>query len=227
MERGLIVAGIGTEVGKTVASAVLVKMLGWDYWKPISCGPEEERDSLQVRRLVADTGICCHGEAYHFATPASPHQAAALEGMVPEAAAIGLPAGTSPLVIESVGGVMVPLNDRQLTLDVFVDWKLPWVVVAKNYLGSINHTLLTVAVLKQKGCRLLGLIFNGPRNDYSEEFILNYTGLQRLSRIAEEHTIDSETITRYSKLWETEPFWSQFLASRKTGPLSGTPIRRQ
>ena len=208
MINNLIVAGIGTEVGKTVVSAVLVKMLNADYWKPISCGAEKDRDSHHIRNLVADPSLCCHPEAYHFAESTSPHYAAYLEGIEIPSEIIP-PQSKKTVVIESVGGVLVPVNNTQVTMDVFCKWGFPWILVSRNYLGSINHTLLTVEALKQRNVDIFGLVFNGLENVYTEKFITDYTRLPVLGRIKEEEKIDLNIIERYSQLWKTDPFWKE------------------
>jgi len=209
MKKNLIVTGIGTAVGKTVVSAILVKMLEADYWKPISCGAEEDRDTHQIKNLVAEPDLCCHPETYHFLSPLSPHHAGSLEGVDPLSSKMIPPQSEKRVVIESVGGVLVPLNNIQVTMDVFCKWGFEWIIVSRNYLGSINHTLLTIEALKQRGADILGLVFNGPENIYSEEFITNYSKLPVLGRVKEEEKIDATTIERYSQLWKTDPFWKE------------------
>ncbi len=209
--KNLIVAGIGTGVGKTVVSAILVKMLQADYWKPISCGAEEDRDTHRIPHLVGEPTPFCHPEAYHFSAPLSPHHAASLEGLDPVSSALNPPTSGKRVVIESVGGVLVPLNHTEVTIDVFCKWNFPWILVSRNYLGSINHTLLTIEALKYRGIRPLGLIFNGPKNTYSENFIVDYSKLPVLGRIQEEERIDANVIKRYSQSWKTHPFWKEHL----------------
>lgn len=209
--KNFMVAGIGTEVGKTVVSAILVKMLEADYWKPISCGPEKERDSHRIKNLVAEANLCCHPETYHFSEPLSPHHAASLEGIDPQSSKMTPPQSKKRMVVESVGGVLVPLNNTQLTIDVFSTWGFPCVLVSRHYLGSINHTLLTIEALKQRGVDILGLVFNGPENIYTEKFITDHSKLSLLGKVKEEEKIDAKTIERYSQLWKTHPFWKEII----------------
>lgn len=207
--QNLIVAGIGTSVGKTVVSAILVKMLEADYWKPISCGAEKDRDEHHIRNLVAEPDLCCHPESYHFSAALSPHHAASLEGVNPLPSKMIPPQSSKRIVIESAGGVLVPLNNTQMIVDVFCKWNFPWVLVSRHYLGSINHTLLTIEALKHRGVNILGLIFNGPENIHSETFITDHSKLPLLGKIQEEEKINAKTIERYSQLWRKHPYWKE------------------
>ncbi len=183
MPKQLIVAGIGTEIGKTVVSAVLVEALLADYWKPIQSGALDDSDMDTVRRLVANTRSQFHPEAYRLTEPLSPHAAAAIDGVTIELDRLTLPQTTNALIVELAGGLMVPLNDHDLNIDFVQRLKLPVVLVSRNYLGSINHTLLSVDACRSRNIPLLGVIFNGPTVPASEAFILNYTGLPCLARL--------------------------------------------
>lgn len=183
MPNQLIVAGIGTEIGKTVVSAVLVEALQADYWKPIQSGALDDSDTDAVRRLITNTQSRFHPEAYRLTEPLSPHAAAAIDGVTIELDRLALPQTTNALIIELAGGLMVPLNDHDLNIDFVQRLKLPVVLVSRNYLGSINHTLLSVDACRSRTIPLLGIIFNGPTVPASEAFILNYTRLPCLARL--------------------------------------------
>jgi len=193
-----IVAGIGTEIGKTVASAVLVEALQADYWKPVQSGALEDSDTETVRRLISNSVSRFHPEAYRLKEPLSPHAAAAIDGVTIDLAAIQLPQTNNALVVELAGGLMVPLNDRDLTIDWVQQSGLPVVLVSRNYLGSINHTLLSVEACRSRHIPLLGILFNGPTTPATETFILNYTGLACLGRIGQEDEITPDVIRRYA-----------------------------
>ena len=139
--KKLIVAGIGTEIGKTVASAVLVEALQADYWKPIQSGGLEDSDTDTVRRLITNSTSYFHPEAYRLTQPLSPHAAAEIDGVTIELEKLTVPLTRNGLVIELAGGLMVPLNSNDLTIDWVQKLGLPVVLVSRNYLGSINHTL--------------------------------------------------------------------------------------
>ena len=187
----LIVAGIGTEIGKTVASAVLVEALKADYWKPIQSGALDDSDTDTVRRLVSNPASRFHSEAYRLTQPLSPHASAELDGVRIDLQLIKTPETANSLIIELAGGLMVPLNDRDLTIDWVAQSGLPVVLVSRNYLGSINHTLLSVEVCRNRHIPFVGLIFNGPTVPATETFLLNYTKLPCVGRIGL-----AETVTR-------------------------------
>lgn len=203
-------------MGKTVVSAIVVKLLRGNFWKPISCGPWEERDAAVMRKLVGDDRILIHPEIYRFKTPASPHYAAAMED--PPVVAMGknilLPDWEGDLIVESVGGVMVPLNNGELVSEIYKEWGFEWILVSKNYLGSINHTLLTIEFLKKIGVKIAGIVFNGPENYSSESFIQSYAGIPMIGRVREEKEINSEVIERYRDQWAEMEYWKE-----KIGPV--------
>ena len=193
-----IVAGIGTEIGKTVASAVLVEALQADYWKPIQSGALEDSDTNTVRRLISNPQSVFHPEAYRLTQPLSPHAAAELDGVTIDLKHIQLPQTANNLIVELAGGLMVPLNDRVLNIDLVEELGLPVLLVSRNYLGSINHTLLSVEACQRRGIHLLGILFNGPTVPATETFILNYTGLACLGRIGEEPSMTKALINQYA-----------------------------
>ena len=192
----LIVAGIGTEIGKTVVSAVLVEALLADYWKPIQSGALDDSDTDTVRRLITNTETRFHPEAYRLTEPLSPHAAAAIDGVTIELDQLTMPQTTNALVIELAGGLMVPLNGHDLNIDLVQRLKLPVVLVSRNYLGSINHTLLSVDACRSRTIPLLGIVFNGPTVPASEDFILNYTGLPCLARLPQVDRITPEAVSK-------------------------------
>lgn len=199
MSIQLIVAGIGTEIGKTVTSAVLVEALEADYWKPIQSGALEDSDTATVRRLISNATTRFHPEAYRLTQPLSPHAAAELDGVEIHLDHINVPQTSNTLIIELAGGLLVPLNDRDLNIDWVTQSGLPVVLVSRNYLGSINHTLLSVEACRSRRIPLMGLIFNGPTVPATEQFILNYTRLRCLGRINQETEITREVVHAYSR----------------------------
>jgi dethiobiotin synthetase len=168
----LIVAGIGTEVGKTVASAALVQKLGADYWKPVQAGDLHFTDTHKIQAWVTHPQTVCHPEAYRLLAPMSPHAAAAQEGIAIQEEKLLPPKTENRLVIELAGGLMVPLRHDWLNID-FIAWLgHPVVLVSRYYLGSINHTLLSLYLLKQRQIPIAGIIFNGEEVKASREAIL-------------------------------------------------------
>jgi dethiobiotin synthetase len=198
------VTAIGTDSGKTLVSAIITQMLNADYWKPIQAGFPTDTD--QVRNLVSNPKTNFHQEAYLLNTPASPHAAAALESISIEIDIINLPETKNALVIEGAGGCLVPLNDQDVVIDIAAKLKVPVVVVANLYLGSINHTLLTAEALKSRNIEVKGVVFNGDENAESERIILLKTGWKCLLRIPKLDTINSAVVSSYAeklkKNWE-------------------------
>ena len=192
------VTGINTGSGKTIVSAVLCQALQADYWKPVQCGTDE-RDLDQVKRLVNNGHTLFFDEAYCLKEPASPHQAAFMENTVICLDDIEIPDnGDNDLVIEGAGGILVPLNDDEVIIDIASKFGAEVILVADLYLGSINHTLLTVNELNARGLIIKGIVFNGPDNKYSREIITKKTGLKTLLHLKPESDINEAVITKYA-----------------------------
>lgn len=204
-----MVAGISTDVGKTVVSAILTTLLNGDYWKPIQCGDEENSDTATVKGWLNSTIHMIHSPAYYLKAPLSPHHAARLENTLIGLDSIILPQTTRPLIIEGVGGIFVPLTPKILSIDLFKSWDCKWIIVSKHYLGSISHTLLTAEVLKKLGLPILGIIFNGENNPDSESAILEISELPLLGRVLPEDNLNPQIIQRYAKQWR--PLFSKLL----------------
>ncbi|WOH81625.1 dethiobiotin synthase [Bradyrhizobium sp. BEA-2-5] len=184
MTSRIVITGTDTGIGKTVFSAGLAGFLGARYWKPVQAGLEEETDAQLVARLGGLPAGRIVPERYRLRTPASPHQSAALDGVRIDAAALGVPdVGDRPLVIEGAGGLMVPLDDSTLYIDVFAQWQLPVVLCARTALGTINHSLLSVEALRKRGIDILGIAFIGESNPESERAICEIGQVRRLGRL--------------------------------------------
>jgi dethiobiotin synthetase len=200
--KALFVTGIGTGIGKTLISAILVEKLKADYWKPIQSGDLDQSDTMKVKQLVSNTKSIYHPEAYRLTQPYSPHKSADLDGITIEEAKIKMPVTDNILLIEGAGGLMVPLNDHCLMIDLIVQLNAEVVLVSQNYLGSINHTLLSAETLKQRNVPVKGIIFNGETNPSTEDYILTYTGLKLLGRIPAFDSITAQTIIDAGNLIE-------------------------
>lgn len=181
--KRIFVTGIGTEVGKTIASAVLVQALGADYWKPVQAGELERTDSMVVEDLVARSDVACHPEAARLATPMSPHAAAALEGRTLHIAELQVPQTERDLVIEGAGGLYVPLNEHETMIDLIEYVGAEAVLVSRHYLGSINHTLLSIEALRARAIPLLGVLFVGDENKSTEQIIDAHSGVPTVGRL--------------------------------------------
>jgi dethiobiotin synthetase len=193
----LFITGIGTDVGKTITSAIITQALKADYWKPIQAGDLADSDSHKIKKYLSNTITVIHPNSYAFKTPASPHLAAVLDNITVDIKLINEPETENHLVIEGAGGIFVPLNDNDTIADLIQpDYKV--IVVSRHYLGSINHTLLTVEALKHRKIDIAGIIFNGDKNVASEELILKKTGLIMIGRIDNEPYFDSNVIAEYA-----------------------------
>ena len=195
--KSIFITGIDTGIGKTVASAIIREALKADYWKPIQCGDLDQSDTLKVKSLASTQGQFFK-ERFSLKNPLSPHQAAAKEGLSISLSDFSLPQTNNWLVIEGAGGVLVPLNDKNTILDLIKKLKTPAIVVTKNYLGSLNHTLLTIAALRSRDIPIAGLIFNGEKNPELENFLCKKTGLPHLLSIKEEEHLSKNIITSYA-----------------------------
>lgn len=194
--KNIFVTAIDTDSGKTLVSAILCEALGAHYWKPIQAG--YPRDTETVESLVSNPAFRAYKETYLLNTPASPHAAAKIDGVKINLDDFVLPS-KHLAVIEGAGGCLVPINDNEFVIDIASNLDCQIVLVADLYLGSINHTLLTVQLLKNRKFPVKGIIFNGPRNEESERVILHHSGWPCLLRIEKETTIDKAMVSRYAK----------------------------
>ena len=200
--RKIFITGIGTDIGKTVVSAIIVEALKADYWKPVQSGTYYTTDSDKVKLWLSNSKSVIHPEAYSLKEHKSPHEAAETEGINIDLDKINHPQTENTLEIEGAGGVMVPLNKKDFVIDLIKKFDAETIIVIQNYLGSINHSLLTIDALKQRGIKILGLVFNGPPHDPSKELILNYSKLPFISWISKEQEIDKNVILKYAKEFE-------------------------
>jgi len=194
--RNIFVTGIGTDVGKTVVSSILVEKLKADYWKPIQAGSLNDTDTMKVKKLISNSNSIFHPESYCLSGFMSPHAAANNDGIKISLSKIKLPVTKNNLIIEGAGGLMVPLNDKTLVIDLIKYLKVEVVLVSKNYLGSINHTLLSIDLLKGRDIKITGIVFNGVPNEETERFILKYSGLKCLAKIKQAQKINSDFISK-------------------------------
>jgi dethiobiotin synthetase len=184
MSTRLIVSGTDTDVGKTVFSAALAGALDANYWKPVQAGFEGGTDALRVMELSGLAPERILPEQYVLNTPASPHYAARLDGItIDDHALLPPPPGERALVIEGAGGLMVPVNDDTLFIDIFARWKLPLVLCARTALGTINHSLLSIEAVKRRDIPLVGIAFIGEEQAESERIICKLGGVRRLGRL--------------------------------------------
>ncbi len=196
------ITGIGTDVGKTVVSAVVVEALQADYWKPIQAGELMHTDVHSVQDLISNTKSKMHEHSYALKTPMSPHASAEIDGVHINLDLIREPKTKNKLVIEGAGGLLVPLNEQETILDIIKDdYKV--IVVSRHYLGSINHTLLTLSQLRAHGVKVAGIIFNGASHPSSEEIILKMGMVTEIGRIDEVAVLDKRVIKKYAELFKS------------------------
>ena len=196
----LFITGIGTDVGKTVVSAIISQALEADYWKPIQAGDLDQSDTHKIKAYVSNPKTIFFENSYALNTPASPHLAAEIDGVLIDIQKIIEPKTDNHLVIEGAGGLFVPLNNNETIVDLIKpDYKV--IVVSRHYLGSINHTLLTIEALQNRNISIAGIIFNGEENKATEAIILSKTGVHFIGRLEQEPYIDSNVINEYADLW--------------------------
>lgn len=193
----IFITGIGTDVGKTIASSIVVEAIEADYWKPVQAGDLDNSDSHKIQRYIANSKTKVHENSYKLNTPASPHLAAEIDGITIDLKQIKEPKTKNHLVIEGAGGVLVPLNDKDSIVNLIQkDYKV--IVVSRHYLGSINHTLLTIEALENWNISVAGIIFSGDENKASEEIILSKTTAKFIGRIENEPYFDQNVIQYYA-----------------------------
>lgn len=195
----LFVSGIGTGVGKTICSAILTEWLEADYWKPVQSGDLLHTDSMQVQSLVhKDRGI--HTELHQLTLAASPHKAARAEGITLQPERWQLPPTNQPLIVEGAGGLWVPLTDHYFMIDLITQWQLPVALVARNYLGCINHTLLSLETLRTKEIPLHLFLFNGHFDEDTRRVIRGQLPRETtVLEIPEIETIHHSTIQQIAR----------------------------
>jgi len=181
----IFITGIGTEIGKTLVSAVVAEALQADYWKPIQAGLDDGSDNEKVKTLISNQSIILYPELYKFKMPVSPHIAAREENKridLEEIATRLKEIPSSRLVIEGAGGLMAPLNETHFIIDLIELLQAKVILVSRNYLGSINHSLLTAALCKQKQLNVAGWIFNDQYLQYEDE-IVGWSGYPKIGSI--------------------------------------------
>ena len=201
-QQKYFITGISTDVGKTIASAILVEALNADYWKPIQAGDLKYGDTEKVQELISNTKSKFYPKTYGLKTPMSPHAAAEIDGVEIYLDKIIEPKTKNHLIIEGAGGLLVPINDTQTILDIIQpEYKV--IVVSRHYLGSINHTFLTIKLLQEKGFDV-ALIYSGNKQKTTEEIIQKMTGVKVIGRIEEEENFDKSIIKKYAQLFHSK-----------------------
>ena len=209
MKQTFFITGSSTEVGKTIASAIIAECLQADYWKPVQAGELENTDTDKVRRLVSNQKTKFHASAHELNGFMSPHAAAEIDEAVISAKKIKRPTTKNNLVIEGAGGLIVPLNDIETVADLIRPTDKV-IVVSRHYLGSINHTLLTIEALKQRKLDIFGVLFSGVETPSTERIIAKMSGVPILGRIEEEPYFDRNVVKQYAD--DFQPIFKEFLS---------------
>lgn len=204
MSKQFFVTGIDTEIGKTVISAILVQALKADYWKPVQSGDLDHSDSMKVANWNNNFPVKIHQETYRLTKPMSPHASAALDGVEIKIPNFFLPKTDNNLIVEGAGGLLVPLNDRENIIDLMIHLKIPVILVSKNYLGSINHTLLSIEALKRREIPIAGIVFNGKENKTTEEIICKRAAIPVLFKLEELSVVNAESIQKKGDLLRSD-----------------------
>lgn len=189
-----IVTGTDTDIGKTVFAAALAGALGAHYWKPVQAGLDPEGDNETVARLSGLPASRILPEAYRLTTPASPHLAARIDGVEIRLDRLPLPDVEGPLVIEGAGGVLVPVSETLLMADLFAHWSLPVILCARTGLGTINHSLISIEALRNRGVTIAGIAFIGDAHEENERIIPELGRVARLGRLPRLPVLDAATL---------------------------------
>lgn len=202
MATSIFIVGISTEVGKTMISSIVTESLEADYWKPVQSGDLDNSDTDKVKRLISNSKTKFHPNSVALSTPASPHLAAQIDGVELNKSKIHRPKTDNHVVIEGAGGLMVPLNENEMMVDL-IQPSDKIIVVSRHYLGSINHTLMTIETLRNRNLNPSGIIFSGNKKPSTEELILNYAQIEMLGRLEEEPYIDKAVVKEYAEKWNS------------------------
>ena len=186
-----IICGTDTDIGKTLISSFFVKGLNSFYWKPIQSGIESQTDSQTVRALAQVSKDKIIKEAYVFTKPLSPHWAAEIDQKTINFDMLRLPKVNGPMIIETAGGLMVPLTRNFLQIDQIKQWNLPVILVCKSSLGTLNHTLLSIEALKRRNIEILGLVVNGEKHLDNPKTLVEFSGIPLITEFPHITKIDS------------------------------------
>ena len=198
-----IISGIGTDVGKTVASAIIAQALDATYWKPVQAGDLHFTDSMKVDQWTDDK-VAVLAERYRLNEPMSPHAAAEIDGVSIQAGDFEIPTVSGNLIVEGAGGLMVPVNTNGLIyIDLFQNWNIPVILISRHYLGSINHTLLSVEALRSRNIPIQGIIYVGDENTHTESIIAKITGLTVIGRIPLVNDVNASFIKEQAAIFKS------------------------
>lgn len=205
MHNHFFVTGIGTDVGKTVVSAILTQAFGGAYWKPVQAGELDNSDRQKIEQVTKNLHF--FPEAFRLSSAKSPHAAAKIDKVKIQTTDLQIPDFTGTLIIEGAGGLLVPFSNSLLIADWLEELKIPVIVVSRHYLGSINHSLLTLEVLKKRNIPVEGIIFVGEENTSTEEPILEFSKARCIARIPITEKVDQAFILEQANLLSKSPWF--------------------
>ena len=194
-----VICGTDTDIGKTVISSFFVRGLNSFYWKPIQSGIESETDTQAVKRLTKLNKTKIINEAYIFRKPVSPHWAAEIDQKIVNFQLLNLPNVDGSLIVETAGGLMVPITRNYLQIDQIKKWDIPVILVCKSGLGTLNHTLLSIEALKKRSIKILGLVINGEQHFDNPKTLAEFSGLPIIAEFPYIEKIESNNL---DILWE-------------------------
>ena len=189
-----IICGTDTDIGKTLISSFFVRGLNSFYWKPIQSGIESETDSQSIKRIANINKDKIINEAYTFTKPLSPHWAAELDNKIIDLELLNLPTINGPLIVETAGGLMVPITRNYLQIDQIKKWGLPVILVCKSSLGTLNHTLLSIEALEKRNVKILGLVINGEKHLDNPKTLVEFSSLPIIAEFPYLKKIDSNNL---------------------------------
>ncbi len=202
-QNSLVVCGTDTDVGKTVVSAMIVQGLNAIYWKPIQSGLDENGDTGRICKILDLPKERYLSEAYKFKAAVSPHWAAEQENRRIDESQLQLPLIKNQLVIETAGGVMVPLSREWLQINQLQLWKLPVILVARSTLGTLNHTLLTLEALRTRGISTLGIVLNGPSHSDNPKTLEQLGGVPIIGHVPPLKKVSAKAL---HEIWITQHY---------------------
>jgi len=194
MKYQFVICGTDTDIGKTLISSFFVRGLNASYWKPIQSGIESQTDSQIVEKLTKVNKEKIINEAYVFTKPVSPHWAAEIDQRIINLMFLKLPKVYGSLIIETAGGLMVPITRNFLQIDQIEKWGLPIILVCKSGLGTINHTLLSIEALKKRNINILGLVINGEKHLDNPKTLVEFSGIPIIAEFPYIQKIDSNNL---------------------------------
>ncbi|MEP7320230.1 MAG: dethiobiotin synthase [Panacibacter sp.] len=194
----IFITGTGTEIGKTIVAAIVAEALQADYWKPIQAGNEGGTDALRVKEMISNNQSLIHASAYDLELPASPHIAAKQDHLFIDLDHIctsfsQIQTGNKYVIIEGVGGIMVPLNEHEFVIDLIQKLQARVILVSRNYLGSINHSLLTAALCRQRKLDVAGWFFSDEYMNYEDE-IVQWSAFPKIGSVPYVETVSKEFV---------------------------------